>query len=312
MSQKRQVRRPVRRRTTALAVRESAENTRMLQQALSSGDPLIAFAALAKDKSVEPAKLEALVRLQERIMDRNAKAEFEMAFQAMKPHLPIIDRRGFIVQPGKAPRSYAKHEDIQLAIAPILAEYHFSLRFKTEWPDGKIRVVAILRHAAGHAETSEFEGEPDKTGDKNGTQARGSTISYGKRYTTCDVCNIVTKGQDTDGVPPAPPPAARPRAAKAAPKGDRPAPPAAATPPAARAGNDGQDARVISDPQRKRLWAIAGRAGRSNQEVKDWLAQRFKITSTNQITRGDYEFICNALESSAPLPLSSREPGQEG
>lgn len=285
----------------ALVRRQATDSLQLLNKAIESGNPLIAFAALARDKSVEPAKLQALVALQERIMDRNAKAEFEAAFQAMRPEFPIIDRRGRIVQDGKRTRQYAKHEDIQAAVAPILQRHSFSLRFKTEWPGpNQIRVIAILKHLSGHEEVSMFEGEADKTGDKNATQARGSTISYGRRYATIDVLNLQTKETpDTDGEAP---PAKRAPAPKG-PKADRPAPPP-------RAGTDRQDTQVITDAQRKRLWTIASRSGRSNAEVKAWLQQRYEIDSSTKILRRDYEQICNAIEGTGALP--EREAGEEG
>lgn len=60
--------------------------------------------------------------------------------------------------------------------------------------------------------------------------------------------------------------------------------------------------QTITEPQVKRLWVIAGNSGRSNEEVKKWLVQRYQIDSSKQILRRDYEVICAALEAPGSLP----------
>ena len=69
-----------------------------------------------------------------------------------------------------------------------------------------IRIVGILTHRSGHAEESAFEAPADKSDFRSDVQSQGSTISYGKRYTTCDLLNIITRGQDNDGQQKAPEP----------------------------------------------------------------------------------------------------------
>jgi hypothetical protein len=59
---------------------------------------------------------------------------------------------------------------------------------------------------------------------------------------------------------------------------------------------------VISDKQRKRLWAISRNSGRSEEEIRGWLDRRFGWTSTKQVTRREYEFVCASIESPGRLP----------
>lgn len=54
---------------------------------------------------------------------------------------------------------------------------------------------------------------------------------------------------------------------------------------------------VISKPQQKRLWVIIRNSGRSEQEVRDWLHRTYKIDSSSQILRSDYDTICKKIES---------------
>ena len=55
--------------------------------------------------------------------------------------------------------------------------------------------------------------------------------------------------------------------------------------------------------QVERLWSIAGRAGRTRQELHDWLLAAYGIDSLKKIKRKDYEDIVRAVQSSKPLPL---------
>jgi len=60
-------------------------------------------------------------------------------------------------------------------------------------------LVAVLAHAAGHQKVSRMQLPADTGAGRNALQALGSSLSYAKRYLTCDIFNIVTVGQDNDG-----------------------------------------------------------------------------------------------------------------
>jgi len=78
--------------------------------------------------------------------------------------------------------------------------------------------------------------------------------------------------------------------------------------------SDGKGDMVISDAQRKRLFAIIRSSGHDEEEVRSWLAVGFNVTSTKDIKRRDYEFICESIEKpgTLPAPREDREPGEEG
>jgi len=155
---------------------------------------------VALDPSADVAKLTALVSLQERILDRNAESEFWAAFAAMQPELPSVSEHGQIIVDGQNRGNYSKEEDIQRVVLPVLNRHGFSLSFRTEYPnDREMEIVGVLAHRNGHRETDRFRCEADKSGKKNDVQAKGSTRSYGRRYTTLSLLNIITGGQDDDG-----------------------------------------------------------------------------------------------------------------
>lgn len=157
---------------------------------------------LAARPEVDVAKLEKIIELQERIIDRNAKAEFDAAFAEMAPQIPQINEKGQIVVKGAVRSTYAPLEDIHDVIKPICARYGFAVRHRTEWPAEKpniIRIVGILSHRSGHSEESVFEAKLDASEYRTDIQSQGSTVSYGRRYTTIDLLNISTRRQDNDG-----------------------------------------------------------------------------------------------------------------
>lgn len=160
------------------------------------------FERLAKDPAVDVEKLERLIAMQERIMRHNAKAAFDASYALMQPLIPVIDEHGRIEVKGTLRSTYAPLEDIHDVIKPITAQHGFSIRHRTEWPADKpniIRIVGILSHEQGHSEESTFEAPMDRSDYRTDIQSMGSTVSYGRRYTTMDLLNIATRKADNDG-----------------------------------------------------------------------------------------------------------------
>src|SRR5262249_6049723 len=119
---------------------------------------------VARDPSVNIEKLERLMAMQERIIERNAKAAYSAALAEVQPKLPVIKRNGRIEvrkkdasgdRTGDIQQStpYALWEDINEAIRPVLGEHGFGLSFRIGMAqDGKITVTGILSHREGHSE----------------------------------------------------------------------------------------------------------------------------------------------------------------
>jgi len=148
----------------------------------------------AMDPNMDMAKLSALIDMRERVMKIQAKEAFDRAFTKMQAEMPVI------VEYAKTNNgTYAPLEDIIEQVRPILTKHGFGLSHRTEWPEKNvIRVVGILTHEQGHERTTEFVAGADTSGSKNAVQAQGSTVQYGRRYTTKDLLNIVTRGEDDD------------------------------------------------------------------------------------------------------------------
>jgi hypothetical protein len=163
---------------------------------------------LARDPNVNPANLREILSIQRELEADQAKREYADAFSRLQPQLPRIKRDGTIdipAKPGKrASKShYAKLETIDLAIRPLLAQEGFSLSYDSAprpGDGGGLIVTAKLHHRAGHFETASIPVPLDTSGSKNNIQGYGSTLSYGRRYALCALLNIITEGEDDDGV----------------------------------------------------------------------------------------------------------------
>lgn len=157
----------------------------------------------ASDPSTDVDKLERLMAMYERITDRNAKAAYAGALAEMQPKLPVINERGGITNRDNQVQSrYAKWEDINDAIRPLLHEHGFALSFRIGRADGTVSVTGVLSHSAGHSEETTLELPVDTGPGRNAVQAVGSSVSYGKRYTAIALLNITSRYQpdrDDDG-----------------------------------------------------------------------------------------------------------------
>lgn len=148
---------------------------------------------LVTSKEVDAAKIEKMMDLQERILNRNAKQEYMAAFAEMQPEIPSVIKTG---RTNNA--TYAKYEKIVESIQPILGKHGFGFSHRVNQSNGQIEVVCILSHRGGHSEETQFIAPADTSGSKNSVQAIGSTVSYGKRYTLNALLGISTKDEDND------------------------------------------------------------------------------------------------------------------
>lgn len=189
-------------KNTAVAVKEPeiVGNVPAASPASESAAIIQVIERAAMNPDVDIDKMERLLEMQERIMQRNAKAAYAADLSRMQPELPVIAERGGIKdRSGNVQSTYALWEDINDAIKPVLARYGFALSFRTGQEDGRIVVTGVLSHRDGHSEETTMHLPTDTSGSKNAVQAVGSSISYGKRYTAAALLNITSRGEDDDG-----------------------------------------------------------------------------------------------------------------
>lgn len=160
---------------------------------------VIAEAAVNKDMDV--AKLEKLMDLQERMLAREAREAYAVAYVKMKPELPLVIRTKHNTQ---TKSNYAALEDVNTVIDPILSRHGFATSFKVvSQTDTSVTGAAELWHSSGHVESLTMTMAIDNKGiqgtvNKTNPHAVASTITYLKRVATCAILNIST-GDDRDG-----------------------------------------------------------------------------------------------------------------
>lgn len=165
----------------------------------TTGNFLSVIGDMAKNPEVDPQKMQGLLDVQMRMMDKDAEIKFNSALMELQEELPRIGKDAKIVHNGKLIAKYATYEKIDDVIRPLLRKHNFALRFNTKVVDKQIIITATLSHKAGHSITDEIPLTIDTSGAKNNVQGVGSTIAYGKRYLVGMLLNLVFEGEDDDG-----------------------------------------------------------------------------------------------------------------
>lgn len=171
------------------------------------GSLLKAIVEMAKDPSVNIPALKELMAMQERLEARQAEREFIAAFARLSADLPRVKKNGtiaLVTREGKDKGSipFARWEDVDKIVRPLMVREGFTLSFDSVVRPGEgggLIVTATLMHRDGHTRTASMPLALDGGPGRNNLQAGGSTLSYGKRYTTEMLLNIVREGEDDDG-----------------------------------------------------------------------------------------------------------------
>lgn len=164
----------------------------MIQQTITSGE-------VPAEKL--PSVLAAFFDFQLRVQAVDAEKEFNRDFAAAMQAMPRVAKRGKKDMGGKGVIPYETYEDLDAAIRPIETRHGFARSFSTRISEKGLGVILVLTltHRAGHSKTSERYCPPDEGPGRNPTQAIASGESYGRRYLSKSIWNIVTIGADDDG-----------------------------------------------------------------------------------------------------------------
>lgn len=163
------------------------------------------IAAAVMNPAVDVAKMKELFALQREIEHDAAKKEFRAAKARVAKLLPQVGKDGRIIHNEKLISKYARLEDIDQAIRPLLAEEGFSFSFDSHTevdPQTKAERIVYsgeLAHRDGHAETKTLRVGIDRSGAKNEIQGVGSSTTYARRYLIEMHLNLIERGKDDDG-----------------------------------------------------------------------------------------------------------------
>lgn len=179
--------------------------------ALRLGEMLMTMLA---DPNIGADKMQVLLQMQREILAERRRESFHSAYAAMAAELPHVRKQGTVELVRKdgtrvGSYSYAKWEDMDEVIRPVLHRFGFALSFYTRAGEGgRIILGGRLLHIDGHSETAERYIRSDTGPGRNDLQAEGSGQSYAKRYTAEALLNIVRRDEDDDGTAAGSPPIA--------------------------------------------------------------------------------------------------------
>lgn len=249
--------------------------------------------------------LERLVSLAKDVRAQQAKEAWHRAISQFQEECPKIlkARKASISTRGGGSYSYhfASLSDLMSTISPVMGPLGLSVSFRMRYADGQVVATCLVAHEMGHSESSGEVAMPYDKGDGTGAnpaQRVGIASTYAKRYALLAILGIAPE-DDTDGqdAPKRDPSVSMPRRSSEAPQSQPPDEPGSNDGPAAPAE------RLITDGQRKRLWAIAFGAGKNldlsktdvNDRVKA-IVGRYGFDSTDYVTSAKYDSIIKEIE----------------
>lgn len=148
----------------------------------------------ARDKSVEPAKLQALISMQRDFEARQSAIEFGRAMLSAKTRIPVIVRDA----DNKETKSrYVKLETVSKIVDPIIRDSGFTLSYGMAESNLPLhyRVTCRVRHDGAHVEEHFIDLPADNVGPKgaqNKTVVHGvaSSITYARRILKCMIFDV--------------------------------------------------------------------------------------------------------------------------
>jgi hypothetical protein len=178
-----------------ITTREPAEVALSQEQSI-----LAVIARAAQDSTVDVDKMERLLQMQKDIMRMSAEQAFKAALARIQAKMPRVEKDGKIIVKGQVRSTYAKIENVDKYLRPLLAEEGFSVRFSTSESGSKTLLITMtVSHNGGHSESSTAPMPIDSSEFRSGDQNYRSTQSFGKRACICDFFNIITVDEDDDG-----------------------------------------------------------------------------------------------------------------
>jgi hypothetical protein len=176
----------------------------------ASDAPMVAMIErIAMDPNIPIDRLEKMLAMKERMEDRaredderQARKAFFAAMSLCQKELPVVIKRSRNTHTNS---NYADLAAIEEQAMPIIHDHGFAVSFQPDGYNdkGELRILWEVSHAEGHSRSGVGEIPVDGAGsqgkvNKTGTQAFGSTATYGRRYLLCMLFNIST-GDDRDG-----------------------------------------------------------------------------------------------------------------
>lgn len=185
-----------------------ANEQSQLQPISESASLLQAIVSASSNEKVDVEKMERLWAMKEKIDDKEAEMQFNIAMTEAQTYMRPISADATNPQTRSMYASYAKLDG---ALRPIYSDAGFALSFDTGDSPKElyVRVLCYLSHKSGHSRTHHIDMPADGKGAKGGdvmtkTHATGAGVSYGMRYLLKMIFNVAVGEDDRDGNTPFP------------------------------------------------------------------------------------------------------------
>lgn len=224
----------------------------------------------ARDPTIDVAKLERLLEMQQRVTARAAEQQFHAAMSAAQAEMTTVQTDA--VNPQTRSR-YATYARLDAALRPIYTRHGFALSFDespTDAPDS-VLAICVVSHIGGHSRTYRCLMPADGKGAKGGdvmtkTHAHGAAKQYAMRYLVRGIFNVAIGEEDRDGNP--------------------------------------TDGECISERQVADLNSLIDELGGNRQRLYKYL----RITSLDQILACNYDYVVREVRRLAAAAAAARPP----
>tara|TARA_R110002074_G_scaffold125024_2_gene261893 strand:+ start:12747 stop:13586 length:840 start_codon:yes stop_codon:yes gene_type:complete len=186
------------------------QNGELVEMPKQQDSIMAVIARVASDPDADITKLERMLEMKERLDDRAredenraAQKEFFAALTAAQSEVPVVVKNR---QNDFNKSTFADLAAIENVAMPVIRSHGFNVTAKSipGAENGMQRILFRVAHTCGHVDEFEDDYALDSAGSggkasKTPIQAKGSTVTYARRYMLCAYFNIAIG--DRDGQP---------------------------------------------------------------------------------------------------------------
>lgn len=176
---------------------ELIQRSEVLPSAANQAPTLLAYIK-AVESGADLDRLSLLMDLHERFERNEARKAFDDAMASFRSEQMVILKSKYVDIPGGAKFFHAQLADVCAAVIGNMSKYGLRHRWRTEQPDGNVKVSCIISHKLGHSETTELLSKPDTGGNKSPIHAVASAVALLERYTLLAAVGLAARDMDSN------------------------------------------------------------------------------------------------------------------
>ena len=158
---------------------------------------------MAMSPEVDVEKLERLMAMQEKMLNREAEQEYTRSMVRVQGDIEAVTRDK--VNPQTHSR-FVSLEAMKKVVVPVYTQEGFALSYGEgeTTKENHVRVTCKVMHSSGHSENFFYDCPIDDKGiagkvNKTPTHGKASAVTYGERYILKLIFNVTIQDEDDDG-----------------------------------------------------------------------------------------------------------------